>query len=136
MQKLLLVFLFSPVFLFSQHTLTVHVENVEMSIGNVSIAIYKEAKGFLEFDHVLKSNTTKAQKGITIVSVSDLPSGTYAIAVFHDKNLNEKLDTNFLGIPKEPVGFSNAKMKTFGPPSFKECSFRVEGNKEITVSMN
>jgi uncharacterized protein (DUF2141 family) len=28
-------------------------------------------------------------------------AGTYAISVFHDENSNGKLDTNFMGIPRE-----------------------------------
>ena len=37
----------------------------------------------------------------------EIPPGTYAIGVYIDENDNEKLDTNFLGIPKEQYGFSN-----------------------------
>jgi len=46
------------------------------------------------------------------------PKANYAMAIFHDENENDKLDTNWLGIPKEPISaFSNAKLKTFfGPP--------------------
>jgi uncharacterized protein (DUF2141 family) len=32
---------------------------------------------------------------------------TYAVSVFHDENSNGKLDTNFMGIPREGVGASN-----------------------------
>tara|TARA_R110000868_G_scaffold83980_1_gene237026 strand:- start:39 stop:449 length:411 start_codon:yes stop_codon:yes gene_type:complete len=135
MQKLLLVFLCLPVFLFSQHKLIVNVENVKTSSGNIHIAVYNNAKGFLKFDHVLKSCTTEALKGTTVLVLNDLPSGTYAIAAFHDENINEKLDTNFIGIPKEQVGFSNSKMKTFGPPSFKECSFELNVDKDILITI-
>ena len=33
--------------------------------------------------------------------VIELREGTYAIGFYIDKNQNEKIDTNFLGIPKE-----------------------------------
>jgi uncharacterized protein (DUF2141 family) len=36
-----------------------------------------------------------------------IPSGTYALVVLHDENMNGKLDTNWLGVPKEGYGFSN-----------------------------
>jgi uncharacterized protein (DUF2141 family) len=111
------------------------VENVSNSNGNVSIAVYNNEHGFLEFNHVFLSNSSKAIKGITVVNLAHVPTGTYALAVFHDENSNEKLDTNFFGIPKESVGFSNSKMKTFGPPSFKECSFRIDSDKEIIVTI-
>jgi uncharacterized protein (DUF2141 family) len=46
-----------------------------------------------------------------------LPSGSYAVALFHDENGNGKVDTRF-GIPTEGVGFSNNPRLIFGPPSF------------------
>jgi len=54
-----------------------------------------------------------------------LPSGTYAIKVFHDVNSNGKLDTNFMGIPNEPYGFGNDARGKFGPPSFEEAAVTI-----------
>ncbi|MEL6660547.1 MAG: DUF2141 domain-containing protein [Bacteroidota bacterium] len=52
---------------------------------------------------------------------SGVPAGRYAVAVFQDKNANRVADTNFLGIPKEPVGaYQHA---SFGRPNFSKCSF-------------
>ncbi|MFY0698932.1 MAG: DUF2141 domain-containing protein [Balneola sp.] len=57
-----------------------------------------------------------------------LPFGEYAIAVYHDKNENGKIDTNFLGIPKEDYGFSNDARGRFGPASWQDSKFIVEDN--------
>ncbi len=57
--------------------------------------------------------------------VPDLPYGEYAIAVYHDKNKNGKLDTNFLGIPKEGYGFSNNARGKFGPASWEDAKFSI-----------
>ncbi len=54
----------------------------------------------------------------------DLPSGDYAVALFHDENGNGKLDTS-LGIPREGIGFSNNPRLLFGPPRFAAASFAV-----------
>ena len=54
----------------------------------------------------------------------DLPSGTYAISLFHDENGNGKLDTK-LGIPLEGVGFSRNPRLMFGPPGFAAARFAV-----------
>ncbi len=58
-------------------------------------------------------------------NVPDLPYGEYAIAVYHDKNTNGKLDTNFLGIPKEDYGFSNNARGKFGPASWEDAKFSI-----------
>ncbi len=53
-----------------------------------------------------------------------LPSGTYAIALVHDENSNNKMDTTF-GIPREGFGFSRNPAIHFGPPSFAAAKFAV-----------
>lgn len=54
-----------------------------------------------------------------------LPFGDYAIAVYHDKNTNGKIDTNILGIPKESYGFSNNARGKFGPASWADSKFTI-----------
>ena len=67
----------------------------------------------------------------------DIPPGTYALAVVHDENMNGKLDTNLLGIPKEGYGFSNDAKALLGAPSFSAASFPYDGqNLELTISLN
>jgi len=135
MKKLMLLTVFIPIIMSAQYDLTVHVENIKNTNGEIRVAIYDKAAGFLKFDKVFKAAAKKAIKGKTTLVLKDIPSGTYALAVFHDENSNEKLDTNFMGIPKEPLGFSMAKMKTFGPPSFEECSFKLSGVRDITIEI-
>lgn len=117
-----------------QHTLKMEIKGVTSAQGQVSAALYPDQNSFLKFDKVFKSVSVKAVKGVTALTIKDIPDGNYAVAVFHDKNGNGKLDTNFLGIPTEPVAFSNAKMKTFGPPKFNECAFPIKKDTEITIS--
>jgi uncharacterized protein (DUF2141 family) len=135
MKKSLLMFVLLPVFGLAQNRLSISIEGVKTSDGKISVAIYDDENNFLEFDRVFKFDSTKAQEGITELSIESLPSGKYAVAIFHDENGNDVLDLNWLGIPKEKIGFSNAKMKTFGPPSFKECAFELRTDKEIIVAL-
>ena len=53
-----------------------------------------------------------------------IPAGTYALVVLHDENMNGKVDTNWIGIPKEGYGFSNDAKASFSAPSFKDASFQ------------
>ena len=64
----------------------------------------------------------------------EIPPGTYAIGVYVDENENEKLDTNFLGIPKEQFGFSN-NAKTFGIPKFEAASFVVDTYTKVQIGL-
>jgi len=45
------------------------------------------------------------------VAFTDLHDGVYAVSVFHDENENQKLDKDFVGIPKEGYGASNNPKK-------------------------
>ncbi|MDX5950255.1 DUF2141 domain-containing protein, partial [Azospirillum brasilense] len=51
--------------------------------------------------------------------------GTYAVQSFHDENQNLELDRNFLGLPKEGVGFSNDAPMRFGPPRYADATLTV-----------
>jgi len=63
---------------------------------------------------------------------SDLADGQYAVKVFHDENGNHSLDTNMLGVPSEGYGFSN-NAGSFGPASFKDASFSLQADAQITI---
>lgn len=133
MRLILILFFLIPTIHMAQHRLDISVRGVTSSEGHINIAIYNESDGFLKLDSAFKTDSTKAKKGVTQLTIGDLPPGTYAIALFHDKNANAILDTNWLGIPKEDVAFSKAKMKAFGPPCFEDCSFTLlrDGTLEI-----
>jgi uncharacterized protein (DUF2141 family) len=66
--------------------------------------------------------------------VHDLVPGTYAVALFHDRNSNGFLDKKALGIPKEPYGFSNNASATFGPPSFERAKIVLDGSP-VTIEI-
>lgn len=58
------------------------------------------------------------------LSLSGVPPGNYALALFHDENVNGKLDTIF-GIPKEGFGFSRNPAVRFGAPRYGKVVIRL-----------
>ena len=60
--------------------------------------------------------------------------GTYAIAIVHDENDNNRLD-KMLFLPREGFGFSRNPAITTGPPSFKAASFTVSGDVRQAIRM-
>lgn len=112
--------------------LTIKVANIKHE-GVLYAAVYDDKEVF-ESD---KGDNSKQRPGIVVGLVKkvtvgeaegtiELEAGIYSIGFFIDKNDNEKLDTNFLGIPKEQFGFSNDAMGRFGPPSFEAASFTLQ----------
>jgi uncharacterized protein (DUF2141 family) len=115
------------------HTLTIQIINIKNNQGRIGVAVYNSEKDFLKKYYQVK--TTKAEKGEVIIVFNNLPTSYYGVSVMHDANENDKLDSNFLGIPKEGFGFSNNAMGTFGPPSFEKAKVEVNTNKSASISM-
>lgn len=61
--------------------------------------------------------------------IKDVPPGEYALLVYYDANGNGRMDKNFIGIPNEPLGFSNG-YRPKGPPSFSRAAFSLNGQDE------
>lgn len=51
------------------------------------------------------SADVKAEMGDTVVTLTNVPPGVYAIETFQDINSNNKMDTSWFGFPLEPFGF-------------------------------
>jgi uncharacterized protein (DUF2141 family) len=54
--------------------------------------------------------------------------------LYNDENMNGKLDTNWLGIPKEGYGFSNDEKALLDAPSFSAASFQYDGGTLLVTS--
>lgn len=74
-------------------------------------------------------------KNQTAEAVFDVPAGTYAMFVFHDENSNNKLDRNFLGIPKEGYGASKNKLPFAAAPTYNENKFAVEDKVTLRLKV-
>lgn len=60
--------------------------------------------------------------------------GTYAVALVHDENGNNKMDMS-LFLPREGFGFSRNPAIGMGPPKFGSASFVVTGETAQTIKM-
>lgn len=82
----------------------------------------------------LANQDTRPTTSETIL-VFDAEPGAYAVAVHHDANSNGKVDSNFLGIPKEGYGVSNDPRPRFRAPRFSEARVVVSRDTTLTVHM-
>ncbi len=99
-------------------------EGLRSARGVVRICLTREPEHFpdCQSDPVARHATVRA--GEPVPRFDDLPSGDYAIALFHDENGDGRLN-RVAGIPTEGVGFSNNPSLFFGPPRFVQSSFAV-----------
>jgi uncharacterized protein (DUF2141 family) len=117
----------------------IHVEVVGMrnEKGQVSCALYSAADGFpKEGQKAIQHTTSPISDKKASCEFQGIATGTYAVSVFHDENSNGRLDTNFLGIPREGVGASNDAKGHMGPPKFNAAAFQFAGGRislKITI---
>ena len=117
----------------AQHSLKVEVPDIKKMKGSVQICLFDSDENYMKNAVVcewLEVGSDRIEH-----TFNSLTSGNYAVVVIQDLNGNKDLDTNFIGIPKEPYGFSNNPTTTFGPPSFDGASFKVESDTEIRVEL-
>lgn len=116
----------------SANALILKLNNLKSDEGSIAVAVFNKSDSFPKKaeDAVYKSFTKVTDFPLNI----KVAKGEYAISIFHDKNDNKELDTNFLGMPKEAFGFSNDVMGLMGPPSFEKAKFDVYDDKS-TISI-
>lgn len=109
--------------------LVVEVNNVAMNSGRVLVSLFNKADGFPRKGYWQGEAVAPTSKTVS-VTFRDIPEGTYAVTAFHDVDGNGKLNTNGLGIPIEPLAFSNdAAPALDGPPKYSDASFKVSSPK-------
>ena len=118
----------------------IHVEIVGLrnDKGQVLCALFSSADDFpKKTDEAVARTTSVITNRHAVCDFPGIAPGTYAVSVFHDENSNGKLDTNFMGIPREGVGASNDAKGHFGPPKFDAAAFRFPGGRlELKITIN
>jgi len=128
----LAVFLFSEIG-FAQNIFTLEISGVKKQGGKLYISFFNSEKSF-DKRKTYYSMVTDPTAETLRIPVS-LPTGGYVISMYQDSNGNGKLDSNFLGIPREPFGFSNYNGKS-APGSFDKLKVMVnDKTKKVTVHL-
>jgi len=98
-----------------------------MAGKQVRIAVYsaRAPEQFPSDERCYRCITQEAASDRLTLTIADLPSGKYAVAVYVDDNQNGRHDKNLLGIPQEKYGFSNDARSIFGPPGFSAALFDI-----------
>jgi|SRR5271166_376698 len=106
-------------------TLRVHVDGFRNQKGDLRVAVFKTPAGWPEPEERAFFHSGFAINGKESSAQLSLPPGRYAVVVLHDENQNQKLDRNFLNVPKEGFGFSNNPRVMLTAPGFDTAAFEV-----------
>lgn len=106
--------------------LNVVIEGVHSAKGQMTASLYPGDKSrFLVKDGALKVWRVPAQTPTTRMCIWLRGPGTYALAVYHDANSNQKWDHSLVGY-FEDFGFSNNPSVLFSAPSYDSVKFEAQ----------
>jgi uncharacterized protein (DUF2141 family) len=115
--------------------LTVSIEGLRNQKGQILVCLTANQKAFPD----CSKDAASVRMGIRATDAASFTiavprTGTYAIAVVHDENGNNKMDKAIF-LPKEGFGFSRNPTITTGPPRFTSASFAVDGPQSQRIKM-
>ncbi len=124
---------FSPAI---NQNLKVTIIKLHSNSGVVLVSLFKDGLGYPDNPEKAfgKEKAYIVDKTATIIFKS-VPPGSYAVAILHDENNNQRMDKNVLGIPKEGYGFSNNASAAFGPPSYRKASFIHTDKSQTSIQL-
>jgi uncharacterized protein (DUF2141 family) len=110
--------------------LTIIVRGVRDARGVVRVDVCDKAN--FQTDKCPFKAEAPSMPGEVVIEIRDLPPGIYAVQAFQDADNDGEMQQNFLGIPREGVGFGNGAKIGMSAPSFEASSTDVTGPSATT----
>ncbi|MES2256827.1 MAG: DUF2141 domain-containing protein [Pseudomonadota bacterium] len=113
-------------------TLIIHVADVHAG-GLVRLGLYDQVGYRTEDAKPVAFADVPAVEGETVITLRDVPPGTYAIETYQDINSNDKMDLTWLGLPLEPYGFSRDARPVLSKPQFSKVKFTLHAGEQSQI---
>jgi uncharacterized protein (DUF2141 family) len=116
-------------------TVVIEVKGISVSKGGeISTGLFEETN-FPKPGKQLIGKAVPVNASEMKIVFNDVPPGKYGVVAFQDIDGNKDLKKNFLGFPKEPIGFSNDARIKMGPPSFSDAAIIVVPGKVMIIQI-
>lgn len=113
----------------------IQVQNILTIQGKINVALYNSSSSFNKPNEAYKQLIVDVTGNTMEMKMDSIPPGEYAFALFHDKNSDNTLNQNWLGIPTEGFAFSNNAFGTFGPPTWDQAKFTLPAQSFVTQNV-
>lgn len=111
------------------------VTGLRNSRGHVMARLYRGKKGFpSDAEDAYRELIVEIKDKTATITFENVPHGEYALWICHDEDKDGRLDSNFIGIPKEGVGVSGPPPSFI--PSYSDARFTLDSDRsehEITI---
>jgi len=118
-------------------TLRVGVVGVDPRPGKLLVRLYDSADHWLEPSGAIRTVVIDPAQS-RAVAFEQVPRGTYAVAIVHDENGDEKMNIGLFPVPHvlEGGGVSNDVRSKWGPPRFDDAAFEFRPpDQSITITL-
>ncbi len=115
-------------------TLTVNVIGGDPGKGQILLSVFTNDDNYLK-EPVFEAIASIDEEGGSVFEIDNLNVGRISVSAVYDEDNSGDLNTGFLGIPTERVGFSNNAKGRFGPPSFEKTSFDFKESMVIEIRL-
>lgn len=105
-------------------SIRVTLTNIKDQRGTIIAELYRNVPSEFLDQNFMRDEVVVDGKEVALCFLPPAP-GYYAIALYHDRNDNRKLDKNWFGIPKEPVGVSRNYKSRLRAPRYDEAKFKA-----------
>jgi len=133
-----IILIISLIFLFpsqgENYKIVIAVSGLKPLKGDLYISLHSRPEYFEVADSAFMKKKISVDEETETIVFKDVPGGKYAVAIYHDVNLNGMMDARENGFPIEGYGFST-KSKFFGRPKFEQSAFEVNGNDTVEIKM-
>lgn len=107
---------------------TINIKGLKSSKGQVIVGYWAQGDGFPDkMDKATVKLVAPIVGNAATVVFKNINPGVCAFNLIHDENGNGKMDTNFVGIPKEGFGCTNDPRPKMRAPKFDEAKVTVPG---------
>ena len=131
---LVISFLCGALTLQAQNQVTASVSRLASNKGVCRACLFINASSFAKMD-AFQCKAVPIIDKKALITFQDIPKGKYALFIFHDVNENNKLDKNWLGIPKEGYGASRNQLPFAAAPAFEPNSFFLNQKDSLFLSV-
>ncbi|MCD4812834.1 DUF2141 domain-containing protein [bacterium] len=115
-------------------TLIVQIKQLRNDRGNLKVSIFNKPDGFpVGGKNALRNLIVPITPTQTEAVFENLPLDSYAVSIWHDENKDNKINTNWIGMPKEGLGVSRDAKGSFGPPKYHDARFDFNTKKMIIL---
>lgn len=114
-------------------TLILEIQGVQAAKGGKLSAGIFDRENFPKIGKAYRVEIKSVEGNSMRIIFMGIPPNEYGVAVYQDIDQNNDLKTNLIGLPREPIGFSNDAKINFGPPSFEDAKVIIKAGETLTI---